>query len=43
MENYYILNAFGYERCLNERNELVTKCLQQNKQVLKHFKNSNDR
>ena len=42
MEEYYILNALEDERCLNKRNEFVTKCCYQNKLLLKYFKDSNN-
>ena len=41
-EKYYLLNALGDDRCLNKRNEFVTKCRHQNKLLLKYFKDSND-
>lgn len=42
MEKYYILNFLGYQRCLNKRNKFFTKCLHQNKLLLKYFYDSND-
>ena len=41
-EKYYLLNALGDDRCLNKRNEFVTKCRHQNKLLLRYFKDSND-
>ena len=42
MEKYYILDTLGDEKCLNKRNEFITKCRHQNKLLLKYIKDSND-
>ena len=42
MEKLYIPNALGDERCINKRPEFMSKCLYQNKSLLKNVKDSMD-
>ena len=42
MEKLYILNALGYEGCLNKKSEFINRCGHQNKLLLKSVKDSMD-
>ena len=42
VEKLYIVTAYGDERCLNKRTELISKCHHQNKLLLKNAKDIMD-